>query len=140
MGDEIDHVPAKPLDLVGLTGPETVPCIAVRWQIAQKLHTCTEAFAAGENDRFRELIDLQLLEDLVDDDEWPDVKAACHEVFGSRGKHPWPPDVTVYESWEAGYRTLAEDLGLTVVDVHEAAAAVARLIERIDRASNTPAA
>jgi hypothetical protein len=42
MGDEIDHVPAKPLDHVGLTGPETVPCIAVRWQIVQKLHACTE--------------------------------------------------------------------------------------------------
>lgn len=134
MGDEIDHVPAKPLDHVGLTGPETVPCIAVRWQIAQKLHACTEVFGDGENDRFRDLIDLQLLEDLVADDEWAGVKAACLEVFSGRGKHPWPPGVTIYESWVAGYRALAEDLGFSTVDVHDAAAAVARLIERIDRA------
>lgn len=107
---------------------------AVRWQIAQKLHACTEAFADGENDRFRDLIDLQLLEELVADDEWRDVKAACFEVFGGRGKQTWTPGVTVYESWEAGYRALAEDIGFAVVDVHEAAAAVARLIDRIDRA------
>jgi len=38
-----------------------VPCVAVRWQIAQKLHACTETFEVGENDRFRDLIDLPLL-------------------------------------------------------------------------------
>lgn len=134
MGDEIDHVPAKPLDHVGLTGQETVPCIAVRWQMAQKLHACTEVFGDGENDRFRDLIDLQLLEELVSDDEWPDVKQACLEVFGGRGKHPWPPAVTVYDSWTAGYGALAEEIGFSVVDVHEAAAAVSRLIKRIDNA------
>jgi hypothetical protein len=71
-------------------------------------------FADGENDRFRDLIDLQLLEDLVADDEWADVKAASLEVFGGRGKHLWPPDVMVYESWETGYRALAADIGFTV--------------------------
>ncbi len=134
MGDEIDHVPAKPLDHCGLTGPETVPCIAVRWQIAQKLHACNEVFSDGENDRLSDLIDLQLLEDLVADDESANVKAACLEVFGGRGKHAWPPDITVYEAWIAGYRALAEEIGFSVVDVREVAAAVAQLIERIDRA------
>lgn len=34
MGTEIDQVLAKPLDHVGLSGPATVPCVAIRWQIA----------------------------------------------------------------------------------------------------------
>jgi hypothetical protein len=133
MGDEIDHVPAKPLDHVGLAGPETVPCVAVRWQIAQKLHACTEVFNDRDNDRFRDLIDLQLLAALVEDHEWGSVKDACTEVFSGRGKHPWPPTVTVFETWAAGYRALAEETGLAVPDVADAAAAVTLLIERIDR-------
>ncbi len=133
MGDEIDHVPAKSLDHVGLTGPETVPCVAVRWQIAQKLHACTETFEHGENDRFRDLIDLQLLAGLVDDDEWADVKAACIEVFEGRAKHDWPPTLTVQPSWAAGYRELADATALSVIDVEEAAEAVRELINRINQ-------
>jgi hypothetical protein len=133
MGDEMDHVPAKSLDHVGLTGPETVPCVAVRWQIAQKLHACTETFEHGENDRFRDLIDLQLLAGLVDDDEWPDVKAACIEVFEGRAKHAWPPILTVPPSWAEGYRALAEATAFSVIDVEDAAGAVRQMIEQIDQ-------
>lgn len=134
MGGEVDHVPAKSLDHVGLTGPATVACIAVRWQIAQKLHACTETFETGENDRFRDLLDLQILGDLVADGEWPGVRAACIEVFEGRAKHIWPPTVTTYESWEAGYRNLADETRFSVVDVGEAIGAVLRLIARIDNA------
>lgn len=132
MGDEIDHVPAKSLDHVGLTGPDTIPCVAVRWQIAQKLHACTEVFDDRENDRFRDLIDLQLLGELVADDEWPGVKEACLEVFDGHAKHNWSPEVTAYESWDAGYRALAEETGFSVGDIGGAAATVAQLIDRIN--------
>lgn len=132
MGDEIDQVPAKPLEHLGLTGPDTVPCVAVRWQIAQKLHACTEVLDDRANDRFRDLIDLQLLEGLVAEDEWPRVKAACLDVFNGRGKHAWPPAVTVLDGWEAGYRALADDTGFGVADVGEGVAAVTQLIGRID--------
>ena len=134
MGDEIDHVPAKSLDHVGLAGPDTVPCVAVRWQMAQKLHACTETFERGENDRFRDLLDLQLLADLVEDDEWAAVRAACLEIFETRAKQAWPPQVTLYESWGAGYEALAVETGFSITDVREAADAVAHLIERIDHA------
>lgn len=131
MGDEVDHVPAKSLDHVGLAGPETVPCIAVRWQIAQKLHACTEVCAVGENDRFRDLVDLQLLGGLVNEDKWADVKAACVDVFAGRAKHAWPPQVEIYDSWRAGYTTLADDIAFPVRDVDDAATAVRMLIARI---------
>lgn len=42
--------------------------------------------------------------------------------------------MTVYESWDASYRLLAEETGLGVADVHEAAGVVTSLIHRIDEA------
>lgn len=135
MGTEIDHVPAKPLDHLGLTGPDTVPCVAIRWQIAQKLHACTELFSDRENDRFRDLIDLQLLEDLVPSGDWSAVRVACIEVFEGRAKHSWPPSVTIHPSWHAGYSALAEATGFSVGSVADAAASVDRLISRIDAVS-----
>lgn len=35
MGSEVDHVPARPLSDLGIETPGSVPCIALRWQIAQ---------------------------------------------------------------------------------------------------------
>lgn len=132
MGSDFDLVPALPLDHVGISGPDTVACVAVRWQIAQKLHACTETFPSGENDRFRDLLDLQLLEALVSDDDWPGVGEACIAVFTGRAKHGWPPTVTVYPSWELGYRAMAEEVGYPITSVSEAADAVRGLIARTD--------
>jgi hypothetical protein len=39
-GREIDRVPGMPLDSLGLDVPADVPCVSVRYQIAQKLHAC----------------------------------------------------------------------------------------------------
>lgn len=90
-GREIERVPGKPLDPLGLEGPEDVPCVSIRYQIAQKIHACTEIpSGAKENDRFRDLIDLLLLEELVEEDEWTAVRHACEELFQLRAKHTWP--------------------------------------------------
>ncbi|MDZ4827502.1 MAG: hypothetical protein SGJ13_13730 [Actinomycetota bacterium] len=69
---------------------------------------------------------------MISDDEWAEVKAACVEVFEGRANHAWPPDVTVYESWEAGYRALADETGFAVTSVYDAADAVREMIARID--------
>ncbi len=131
-GREIDRVAGKPLDSLGLDVPAEVPCVSVRYQIAQKLHACTEVPGPDRtNDRFRDLIDLLLLEGLVDDGKWPSVRAACEELFTLRDMHPWPPNVTVFPSWPDGYPTLAVDLAFPIQDVNEAAEAVRALIARI---------
>lgn len=136
MGDDVDHVPALSLAHVGIEGPTTVACIAVRWQIAQKLHACTEQPVDRVNDRFRDLLDLQLLGELVSDNGWRDARLACIEVFAGRAKHAWPPTVTIPEPWHAGYRAMADDIGFHVTDVAHAAAAVRQLITRIDSATD----
>ncbi|MGH8971847.1 MAG: nucleotidyl transferase AbiEii/AbiGii toxin family protein [Acidimicrobiia bacterium] len=125
MSREIERLPGKPLDHLGLTGPSDVPCVAVRWQIAQKLHASTEVPGADRaNDRFRDLIDLLLLWDLVPTDQRGAVRDACQEIFTLRALHEWPPRVTVFDAWPAEYRALAMELKFPVADVHTAASRV----------------
>jgi hypothetical protein len=134
-GREIDRVPGVPLDPLGLAVPPDVPCVSVRYQMAQKLHACTEVPAGGrDNDRFRDLIDLLLLEELVGDDEWPSVRDACEEIFALRAKHAWPPRVVIFDSWPDPYRALAAELSFSMAQVQEAAEAVQSMIDRIAEA------
>jgi predicted nucleotidyltransferase component of viral defense system len=58
---DAEAVEAIPLDEFGLFGPETVPCLSTRFQIAQKIHAVTEQFEDRHNSRFRDLLDLILL-------------------------------------------------------------------------------
>lgn len=134
-GQEIDRVPARPLDPVQIEGPERIACVSVRYQIAQKIHACTEIYSDGrENDRFRDLIDLQLLRDLVEDGVLLAVREACIEIFELRNKHTWPPDVTVHPSWPAGFAAMAADIGFYTDDVEIAADDLRQFISEIDSA------
>lgn len=135
LGDEFEDVPGLSLAFVGVEGPQTVACIAIRWQIAQKLHACTEVIDGRENDRFRDLVDLQLLARLVEDDEWPAVRQACVEVFDGRGAHRWPPTLTPPDSWIEGYPNLVTEIGIGVPTLDEAIAQVVDLIAKIDGAT-----
>jgi hypothetical protein len=134
-GQEIERVPARPLDPVQLDGPDRIACVSVRYQIAQKLHACTEVYTEGrENDRFRDLIDLQLLRDLLDDGAMPSLREACVEIFELRGKHAWPPSVTVWPSWPAGFAAMAREIHFHTDDVDVAAEDLRALISAIDSA------
>ena len=134
LGDEVDHVTATPLTFIGFNGPETIPCIALRWQIAQNLHAVTHQPTDRVNDRFRDLLDLQLLAQLLDDADWPKVRAACIEVFNGRAQHRWPPQVTIHDGWAHGYQRLAHETNFALIDVEEAADAIRTLIEKIQTA------
>lgn len=131
-GREIERVPGKPLDPLGLEGPDDVPCVSIRYQIAQKIHACTEVpVDGGTNDRFRDLIDLLLLEELVEENEWIGVREACQELFQLRRKHAWPPQVTVFDTWPDPYRAMARELAFPITAVEEAAAKVQAMIDRV---------
>jgi hypothetical protein len=45
--DEFERVPARPLDPLGIEVPATMACVSLRYQIAQKLHACTQVFDDG---------------------------------------------------------------------------------------------
>ena len=64
---EIEWLQAIPLtEVFGVTGPAELPCLPLRQHIAQKLHGMTLPPRPGKrNERFRDLIDLLLMESLV---------------------------------------------------------------------------
>ena len=106
--------------------------VSLRYQFAQKLHAVTERFPDRENERFRDLIDLIICGDLVED--FGEVKEACRDVFAARGTHSWPPELVVPGTWPEPYTALAEGMEFPIGEVEEAAAEVRRLIAAIDAA------
>lgn len=122
---------------LGLSPVGELPLVTLAYMLAQKLHACTDhSVPERENDRARDLIDILLVHRLLADDELPDVRRACVEIFRLRDKHPWPPAVTVLPEWPAIYAVeLAKTPGFTPAEVQQAAADVDRLIAEIARAS-----
>jgi hypothetical protein len=107
-----------------------VPCVSVRYQMAQKLHACT----GRENDRSRDLIDLILLRVMLGTDDLPRVREACLEIFVPRAEHTWPPTIVVFDAWRESFPREADEFGFEIRDVDQAAAEVQALIGEIDRA------
>jgi len=133
--DEADWTHSPALELVGLPLSRPIPCMTLRWQIAQKLHAVTAKLDGGRvNDRAHDLIDLQILEALISGGPMGPVRHACVEVFGARAQQAWPPTVTVYDHWPriyAGALSSVPDLDLAS-NVQEAAQVVNDFIRRVD--------
>lgn len=135
--DLVDHQLIE-LDRIGLEEPGALPMVTAAYLIAQKLHACTDhSDLESPNDRFRDLIDILLVEATLGPDDLPRIRAACVEIFGLRDKHSWPPTITIVLGWVEGYAELARKLDYEIEDVNDAARLVDDLIERIDAA--TPA-
>jgi hypothetical protein len=132
-GDEIEEIAAHDLSTIGLDGPDIIPVLAVRWQIAQKLHAVTEPplRPGGENPRYWDLIDLQLLQALTGENLAP-VKDACQRIFAARSQQPWPPHITTYPDWGDRYAAMASSLDMPITDLDEAVEVVHALIHAID--------
>jgi hypothetical protein len=135
VADEFERVPARSLDPLGIEVPAEIACVSVRYQIAQKLHACTQLFDDGPaNSRFRDLIDILLLRELLAADDLLSVRAACVETFELRATHPWPPAVAIGAGWAPAYAQLAAAAGFRVTHVEDAAERVRAFVAEIDRA------
>ena len=94
------HRVAISLTPVQLPDPGKNAFLPARYQIAQKLHACTEPPTDGHpNIRVRDLYDILLIAELVDLEEYPALSAACREIFELRGRHTWPPVLSEQPSW-----------------------------------------
>lgn len=133
---EPESVPALNVGEFGLIGPAEVACLSLRFQVAQKIHACTERFPDRENERVHDLIDLQLMEELIED--YGRVNAACVEVFDLRAKHSWPPRLNIEPTWSDTYRQLAAELDFPTNDLADAIPRVQALIDAIHSAELPP--
>ncbi|WP_291408061.1 nucleotidyl transferase AbiEii/AbiGii toxin family protein [Actinophytocola sp.] len=113
--------------------PRLVPCLDAPYQIAQKLHACTEPLPDG-NDRVRDLIDIWLLEGLLTSEDLPVVRAAALDTFARRAKHAWPPSVTPSHSWARDYPLLVREHPDAPADLGDAVDYLVDLIDRINQA------
>ena len=120
---------------LGLRSPGELPLVTIAYLIAQKLHACTDhTDPERPNDRYRDLIDLILVDRLVHTEDDASVREVCVEIFRLRAKHAWPPRITVPPEWRGGYRSLAHQLGFEPGDVDQAAIDIQAIVARIDGA------
>lgn len=131
---EIEQIPA--LDLAGrfgIAGPETLPCLSLRYQLAHKLHAVTTPPTDGRtNDRASDVADILLYGGMVAD--LPAFRAACVDVFAARARQSWPPEFDPPDAWEADLGTQAAALGLGTLSLTEATEQIRALIASIDDA------
>jgi Nucleotidyl transferase AbiEii toxin, Type IV TA system len=119
-------------DVFGVTGPTRLPCLPLRFHVAQKLHGMTLPPRPGkQNERFRDLVDLLLMDAMITQD-YGAVREACELVFRSRNTHAWPPDLTAMPThWAKPFAQLAEELELPETDVETALVRVRGFVARI---------
>jgi hypothetical protein len=129
---EEERVAAISLAPFGLVGPDTVPCLSLRYHIAQKFHGLTKVHSDGtEHDRYRDAIDLLLLQPLVDGSSLAKIRAACEETFRVRDEHAWPPVIALPERWREAFAADARAVALDIVDIVEAESALRDFVSEI---------
>lgn len=123
-----ESIPAPSLAGFGLPSPDHIVSLSMAYQIAQKIHACTDPHDPPEfvNDRARDVVDLLLLRDLIDATQHPtpsEVRAAVEDVFTARatealaaGAAPrnWPARGAMYPHWRTSFASAAESAGLDV--------------------------
>lgn len=146
IGEAAEPIQAPPLGGFGLPDPDALVGIAMRYQIAQKIHAVTDPHdpPASVNDRPRDVVDLLLLRDLVNATGEPSLSAineAGAAVFSSRAEEAlqlglvpraWPADVAAHAHWEIDYQRAAAS-GAVMLSLHESVEQVNAWIAEISR-------
>jgi hypothetical protein len=147
---EQDLLAAPGLRHFGLPSPDQLVGIAMRFQIAQKIHACTDPHELPEsrNDRARDVVDLLLLRDLVLVEGGPtlaQLRQACVALFAARAAdaltlgraaRAWPPQAVAHPHWPADYAAAAAAAaGGVALPLDEAIAEINAWIVAIDTAS-----
>ncbi len=126
IGDEHETIEPPPLAGFGLPEPDALVGIAMRFQIAQKLHAASDPHEPPDsiNDRARDVVDLLLLRDLARETgspTLPDIKSAAVAVFDGRAAEAeqlgrtsrhWPPTLAAHAHWADDYARAAASGGI----------------------------
>ncbi|GAA0430040.1 nucleotidyl transferase AbiEii/AbiGii toxin family protein [Leifsonia naganoensis] len=117
---DAEYVEAEDFGFFGLESAPQIATISLAYQVAQKLHACTDPHdpPRTKNDRVRDVVDLLLIREQLYVDGIPlvDVRLAAEAVFSGRAteaeelgfaRREWPPTVISNEIWEAGYKRAA---------------------------------
>lgn len=146
-GSRVESMPAPPLEYFGLPSVVLLAGIALDYQVAQKIHACSDPHQPPEskNDRVRDVVDLLLLRDAKYGDtlDLRQLRQACIDVFAARYveaeqlqivPRSWPPTVVAYQHWQADFRRIRDEIGFAI-NLADAVVAVNDWISVIDAAS-----
>lgn len=124
VAEDAEPVPSPPLNFFGLQDAPDLIAITMAYQVAQKIHACTDPHLPPErpNTRVRDIADLLLVRDRLypDAQSWGPIADACQDVFAARATEAetlglparrWPPTVIVNDVWEADWPRLAASTG-----------------------------
>jgi len=122
-GAHFEALPGTSLTHFGLPSSHEPAGIVLNYQVAQKLHACTDPHQPPNlsNDRPRDLVDLLLIREAFygPDADLASLRIACEDIFTSRaaelqhlGFEPreWPPTVIAHDHWDADYGRAAGDV------------------------------
>ena len=137
IGNEHETIEPPPLGGFGLPDPDALVGIAMRFQIAQKLHAVSDPHEPPDsiNDRARDVVDLLLLRDLIAATGSPtlaEVHEAAVAVFEARATEAtelgrpirtWPPSVVAHSHWGDDFARAAVS-GNVALSLDEAVAQV----------------
>ncbi|MBK7820398.1 MAG: nucleotidyl transferase AbiEii/AbiGii toxin family protein [Tessaracoccus sp.] len=126
IGRAREFIEPPPLAGFGLPDPDVLVGIAMRFQIAQKLHAVSDPHEppGSINDRARDVVDLLLLRDLIATTGMPtlaEVREAAVAVFEARAVEAaklgrptrnWPPTLAAYAHWKDDYIRAAASGGV----------------------------
>jgi Nucleotidyl transferase AbiEii toxin, Type IV TA system len=145
-GAAVASFPAPSLSHFGLPSAIDLAGIVFDYQVARKLHACSDPHDPPDerNDRARDLVDLLLIRDAFypDGDDLSELRAACLDLFEARtrdakalGLKPrsWPPSAHAHDHWATDYGDAADAVGQTT-SLTEAADLINEWISRIDSA------
>lgn len=147
-GDSSEVVTPPSLTGFGLPSPDTLSTLALRFQIAQKLHACTDPHIppASINDRPRDVVDLLLLRDLARLEGRPallEIREAAEAIFAARAadarelgrtERAWPCVVVAHAHWRADFAA-ARVGSYADITLEDAVAEVNRWIDQIAEAT-----
>lgn len=145
VSDEQETIEPPPLGGFGLPDPDALVGIAMRFQIAQKLHAVSDPHEPPDsiNDRARDVVDLLLLRDLAASTGSPalaEIRQAAMAVFTARADEAvqlglatraWPPTLVAHPHWADDFARAATSGGVGL-SLDEAVAHVNAWIKEIE--------
>lgn len=126
-GDEPETFAVPTLAGFGLPDPDALVGLALRYQIAQKFHACSDPHDPPDapNTRARDVVDLLLLLELTVSAGSPtlaQIRQACEAIFVARAadatqlgrsERHWPPLIVAHPHWAGDYAAAAASGGLS---------------------------